>query len=121
MAAVLTEVRAPVQAERIAATGPVRPAPGARRSAPVVLDDQDEKLLAAVRRDGRIAVIELATALGCSPAAPARPSHRVRRAVLRRRDRSRVPRLLGVQAVETAPVIRTAKRAGTLLERTAPG
>jgi DNA-binding Lrp family transcriptional regulator len=169
------------QARTIARSGG-QPSGGAGPAAPVILDDQDETLLAEVRRDGRIPVTDLAAALGCSqPAASRRldrlvasgalffdveiaPEHlgyqveallwvtvapgrleEVARATARHPHvalaaaTSGATNLLlgvgchddadlydyiahhlgpidGVQAVQTAPVIRTVKRAGSLLE-----
>ncbi|HEY2242132.1 MAG TPA: Lrp/AsnC family transcriptional regulator [Streptosporangiaceae bacterium] len=56
------------QAGRIAGSGHRRPSP----AEPVVLDAQDEKLLAEVRKDGRIAATDLAAILGCSAPAASR-------------------------------------------------
>ena len=49
-----------------------QPAPGARSTEPVILDAQDEQLLAELRRDGRTPVTDLAVALGCSQPAASR-------------------------------------------------
>lgn len=48
------------------------PPPSAPTGTPVVLDTQDEALLAEIRRDGRIPVTDLAAALGCSQPAASR-------------------------------------------------
>jgi DNA-binding Lrp family transcriptional regulator len=60
------------QASGIAKSGGSQRAIGALPAAPVVLDPQDEKLLAELRRDGRTSVTELAAALGCSQPAASR-------------------------------------------------
>jgi DNA-binding Lrp family transcriptional regulator len=59
------------QAENIARTGGQLP-PADRPPAPVILDAQDELLLAELRRDGRVPVTDLANALGCSQPAASR-------------------------------------------------
>ena len=60
------------QASQIARSAGGRIASDAGPAAPVILDSQDESLLAEVRRDGRIPVTDLAAALGCSQPAASR-------------------------------------------------
>jgi DNA-binding Lrp family transcriptional regulator len=62
-----TSALTPAQAKEIARSGG-----HGHSAAPVVLDAQDDRLLAAVRRDGRVPVATLAAALDCSAAAASR-------------------------------------------------
>jgi hypothetical protein len=68
-----TSVLTSTQASGIAESGGSKPVSGARTAVPVILDAQDEKLLAELRQDGRTSVTGLAAALGCSQPAASRP------------------------------------------------